>query len=376
MGYSDAHDPWETADDVHAPQLTAEFLKGNQALAKQIAYKPALPEEEEVNSLSISLMTTNESSHSNQRHPHSHRSRVAGDEEHPDPAPSDDGGSDAEPNVDRGRHILQHHPPTPYALTAFDHRNSRRALTLERAESDDPARVRNGWTVALDGGLCGPNGKIWHPRLFGDRYAISTVDEDGTLGTTPYVRYAINPEGDPTVYGIFRQDRIVHSKPLKALASHQLGTSREGHLDWLDGRFALRALIDAELQDLDDVGVEADIYRLRKVAFDKKDLEERDRELSRDWAQWYHAKEQVHNRLVKAWVRTRLYDAFKDNRAVPQWVQQGRNGPGPNYVYEGPRYVNQIPQPPQPDDNQTLVPMPITRTNLLQQQQPNSIRSK
>jgi len=100
------------------------------------------------------------------------------------------------------------------------------------------------------------------------------VDEDGTLGTTPYVRYVINPEGDPTVYRIFRQDRIVHSKPLKALASHRLGTSCEGHLDWLDGQFALQALIDAELRDLDDVGVEADVYRLRKAAFDKKDLEE------------------------------------------------------------------------------------------------------
>src|SRR6266403_3072123 len=42
-GYSDVHDTWETADDVHAPQLTADFWKGNQALAKQIAYKPAPP---------------------------------------------------------------------------------------------------------------------------------------------------------------------------------------------------------------------------------------------------------------------------------------------------------------------------------------------
>ena len=85
------------------------------------------------------------------------------------------------------------------------------------------------------------------------------------------------------------------------------------------------------------------MYRLRKAAFDKKDLEERDRELSRDWARWYHAKEQVHNRLVKARVRMRLYDAFKDNRAVPRWLQQGRNSPGPNYVFEGPHYVNQTP---------------------------------
>ena len=106
--------------------------------------------------------------------------------------------------------------------------------------------------------------------------------------------------------------------------------------------------------------MEADVYRLRKVAFDKKELEERDRELSRDWAQWYHAKERVHNRLVKARVRTHLYNAFKDNRAVPWWLQQGRNGPGPNYVFEGPCYVNQTPQPPRPDDEQTLVPMPIT----------------
>jgi len=235
--------------------------------------------------------------------------------------------------------------------------------------------VRDGWTVVPDGGLCGPNGKVWHPQHFSDQYAISTVNEDGALGTTSYVRYAINPQGDPTVYGIFQQDGIVHSKPLKALASHRLGTSHEGHLDWLDGRFSLHALINAELRDLNDVGVKANIYRLRKAAFDKKDLEEQDQELSRDWAQWYHAKEQVHNRLVKAWVRTRLYDAFKDNRAVPQWVQQGRNGPGPNYVYEGPRYVNQIPQPPRLDNGQTLIPTPITQTNPLPPNPPNSTRS-
>jgi len=130
-----------------------------------------------------------------------------------------------------------------------------------------------------------------------------------------------------------------------------------------------------ELRDLDDVGVEADVYRLRKAAFDKKDLEEQDRELSQDWAQWYHAKERVHNRLVKARVRMHLYNAFKDNKAVPRWLQQGRNGPGPNYVFEGPRYVNQTPRPPRPDDDQTLVPTPITRTNPLPPNPPNSVRS-
>ncbi len=295
-GYSDAHDTWETADDVHAPQLTAEFWKGNQVLAQQIAYKPPPTEEKESNSLSISLMTTHGSDHG----PHHHRSRITSDEEHPRSPSSDNGGSHSNPDPDRGRHLLQHHPPTPYAPLNVAYGNSIRGLSLERDTPDDPARVRNRWTVAPDGGLCGPNGKVWHPRRFGDRYAISTVNEDGALGTTPYVHYVINPQGDPTVYGIFRRDGIIHSKPLKALASHQLGTSREGHLDWLNGRFTLCTLIDAELQDLDDVGVEADVYRLRKAAFNKKELEERDRELSRDWAWWYHAKEQVHNRLVKA----------------------------------------------------------------------------
>ncbi len=88
--------------------------------------------------------------------------------------------------------------------------------------------------------------------------------------------YAINPQGDPTVYGIFRRDGVVHSKPLKALASHRLGAPCEGHLDWLDGQFSLHTLIDTELRDFNNVGIEADIYRLRKAAFDKKDLEERD----------------------------------------------------------------------------------------------------
>ena len=112
---------------------------------------------------------------------------------------------------------------------------------------DDPARVCNGWIVAPDGGLCSPNGKIWHLRCIGDQYAINMVDENGTLGTTPYVHYAIDPQGDPTVYGIFQQEEDIHSKPLKALASHQLALPCEGHLDWLEGQFALRALIDAEL---------------------------------------------------------------------------------------------------------------------------------
>ncbi len=174
-----------------------------------------------------------------------------------------------------------------------------------------------------NGELCGPNGKIWHPRHFSEWYAISTVDEDGALGTTPFMHYAINPQGNPTVYGIFQQEGDIHSKPLKALVSGQLGSSHEGHLNWLNSKFALWALIDLELLNLDDVGVEADIYQLRKVAFDKAELEERDRALSRDWAQWYHAKEQVHNWLVKARVRTRLYNAFKNNKAVPRWPQQG-----------------------------------------------------
>ncbi len=217
-------------------------------------------------------MMTNGSDHDNQPHPH--RSRVASNEEYPHPSSPDNAGSDAKSDLDQGRPVLQHRPPTPYASPNVAHGNSHRGLTLERDTGDDPARVHDGWTVAPDGGLCSPNGKVWHPRLFGDRYAISTVDEDGTLGTTPYVRYTINPKGDPTVYGIFRREGVIHSKPLKALASHQLASSCEGHLDWLNGRFALRALIDAELRDLDDVGIEANVYCLRRVAFDKKELEE------------------------------------------------------------------------------------------------------
>ena len=70
-----------------------------------------------------------------------------------------------------------------------------------------------------------------------------------------------------------------------------------------------------------------------------------------------------------------LYDAFKDNRMVPWWLQQGRNGLGPNYVYEGPHYMNQTPQPPRLDDGQTLVPTPITCTNPLPPTPPNTARS-
>ncbi|SRR6266478_6385341 len=55
-----------------------------------------------------------------------------------------------------------------------------------------------------------------------------------------------------------------------------LGTSCEGHLDWIEGQFTLRALINSELLNLDDVGVEADVYQLREAAFNKKELEERD----------------------------------------------------------------------------------------------------
>ncbi len=43
------------------------------------------------------------------------------------------------------------------------HGHSVRSLTLEADMGDNPARVRDGWTVAPDGGLCGPNGKVWHP---------------------------------------------------------------------------------------------------------------------------------------------------------------------------------------------------------------------
>ena len=71
----------------------------------------------------------------------------------------------------------------------------------------------------------------------------------------------------------------------------------------------------------------------------------------------------------------RLYDAFKDNRAVPRWLQQGRNGPGPNYVFEGPRYVNQTRRPARPDDDQTLVPTPITCTNPLPPDPPTPVES-
>ena len=258
--------------------------------------------------------------HGTDRH-HSHQHRSTSNEEHPHPPMPNNGRSHPKPNTNGGRDLFWYRPATPYPSPMLADGDSVRGLPLETATWDDLAQVCNGWTVVPNGELCGPNGKIWHPRCFGERYAISTVNEDGALGTTPFVHYAINPQGDPTVYGIFRWDGDVHSKPLKALASSWLGTSHEGHLDWLEGKFTLQALIDLELLNLDDVGVEADIYQLRKAAFNKAKLEEQDQELSWDWAQWYHAKEWVHNRLVKAWVRTHLYDTFKDNKVVPCWPQ-------------------------------------------------------
>ncbi len=69
-GYSDAHDTWETVDDVHALQLTVEFWKGNQALARRLAYKLTPISKGQNNSLSISLMTT----HGSDQRPHSHPS--------------------------------------------------------------------------------------------------------------------------------------------------------------------------------------------------------------------------------------------------------------------------------------------------------------
>ncbi len=53
LRYSDAHDTWETADDVYALQLTVEFWRGNQVLAKEIAYKPLQNNGEETIPLSI-----------------------------------------------------------------------------------------------------------------------------------------------------------------------------------------------------------------------------------------------------------------------------------------------------------------------------------
>ncbi len=149
------------------------------------------------------------------------------------------GGSHSGANSDGGRDLFRYRPATPYPSPTFTNGDSVHGLALETATQDNPARVHNRWTVAPNGELCGPNGKIWHPRCFSEWYAISTVNEDGTLGTTPFVCYAINTQGDPTVYGIFQQDGDIHSKPLKALASSQLGTSHEGHLDWLNSKFAL-----------------------------------------------------------------------------------------------------------------------------------------
>src|SRR6266436_836741 len=104
VGYSDAHDTWETADDVHASQLTADFWKGNQALARKLAYKPTPTNEKRTNSLSISLMTTHGSEHASQHH--HHPSRVASDEEYPHPTSSDNGGGDSGPDPNGGQHIL------------------------------------------------------------------------------------------------------------------------------------------------------------------------------------------------------------------------------------------------------------------------------
>ena len=101
VGYSDAHDTWETVDDVHAPQLTAEFWKGNQALAREIAYKPPRNDKEETIPLSIALMTTHGT---DQHHSHPHRSTT--NEEHPHPTTSHNGGSHSGTDPNGGRDLF------------------------------------------------------------------------------------------------------------------------------------------------------------------------------------------------------------------------------------------------------------------------------
>jgi len=181
--------------------------------------------------------------------------------------------TNAGPPVARGRLFLRSPTPTVRDQTSHSRHSGHPEHNHSSLPRLDPG-VQDSGRMGKNGELWDTNGEVWYPRKYFFKYAVNVTTASGTLEPATHMRAAINSEGEPTLYGFNPGGGTPSRQPLQALPKSGREGPRERQHQWLERNFELKHLIDSTILKIEDIGVEADVYRYRTMDRSKTILEE------------------------------------------------------------------------------------------------------
>ena len=284
-GFSEAHDSWEPAKDVHADELVEEFYKRYPAAIR--CTSPPI-----IRSLNMSTTPLSE--------------RI---EDAPAPLPLVDHLSSPSPPT----HSLPTTAEEP--LIAIDTRPPSRAGTEPSTAEVDIGMI--GCNFSSPPGFSMFNRTIPNHHNYGQKIEMP----DTTHRWPHYIQFVIDTTTHNHYMYATRDDLqrvkygwVLEAAPFTGCTSPQVN---ETDLQALLGSEDQRLGVDIALNTLNDKGVTADTDRLRELATEDIVLTRREQELADERIHWKVKDTETRSRLTKARVMSRIHPYLNHSALIP-----------------------------------------------------------
>ena len=286
-GYSEAHDSWEPAKDVHADELVQEFYKTNPNAIRTI---PSTTIIRSIHMSTTPLFDCIENAPS----PLTLMDRLSS----PDP-----------PNS----------PPPPVVadepLISIDTRPPSRAGTEPSSAEVDIGMM--GRDLSTPEGFSMFNRTIPNHHNYGQKIEMP----DGTHRWPHYIQFVVDTTAHNHYVYATRDDLhrvkygwVLEAAPFTGCTSPEVD---ETNLQPLLGSEDQRLGVDIALNTINDKGVTADTDRLRELALEDLVLARRERELADDRTRWRVKDAETRSRLAKARVISRIHPYLNHSALIP-----------------------------------------------------------
>ena len=286
-GFSEAHDSWEPAKDVHADELVQEFYKRHPNAIRSISFPITI--------CSTIMSTT----------PLSERIEDA-----PSPLPLADRLSSPSPST----------PPPPPAvidepLVSIDTRPPSRAGTEPSSAEVDIGMMGRD--------LSTPEGFSMFKRTIPNHHNYGQKIEmpDGTQRWPHYIQFVVDTTTHNHYVYATRNDLrrvkygwVLEVAPFIGCTSPEVD---ETNLQPLLGSEDQRLGVDIALNTINDKGVTADMDRLRELALEDLVLTRRERELADKRTNWRVKEAETRGHLIKARVASRIHPYLNHSALIP-----------------------------------------------------------
>ena len=302
-GFSEAHDSWEPASNVHADELVKEFYKRHpKAIRNTTTQNPILIRHTTMSTTPLSERITNAPSSL------SLADRLSS------PTPSTP-LSLAECLVDDPLYI----PLSPIAMEE----------SLVPIDTCPPSRAHSEPSeVEVDIGMIGhdlatPTGFSMFDRTDSNhhRYGQKIDMPDSTSRWPHYIQFIVDTDTHHHYVYATRDDLrrvkygwVLEAAPFTGCTSPGVD---ETNLQVLLGSEDQRLGVDIALNTINDKGVTADTDRLQEIAMEDVDLTRREHELAKECTHWRVRNAETRSRLIKARVHSHIHPYLNHTALVP-----------------------------------------------------------